>query len=109
MTTDYSNDDNDMYKLYEESNSQLTAKASIGIDQFTPKITRKKSPEQHLSYAGFFEEDGDILPEPGTQATYLETNEMVWVVNVDEKAKEATIELPDESRVYNVPVTQLTQ
>ena len=45
--------------------------------------------------------------EIGTQATYDETGEIVNVVEVDSKNKTAIIELPDESRVYNVSYASL--
>jgi len=45
--------------------------------------------------------------EIGTQATYDETGEIVNVVEVDSKSKTAIIELPDESRVYNVSFASL--
>ena len=103
MTRDFSNDDDNMLRALNEN---IHARASYGIDQFTPKITPRGNPNQRLSYASYFEEDGS-LPEVGSQATYTETGEMVNIVNVNSKTAMAVIQLPDETRVYRVPFSQL--
>jgi hypothetical protein len=43
----------------------------------------------------------------GDQATYIETGDVVNVVDVDEKDMTATIELSDESTLFDVPFSQL--
>ena len=103
MNRDYSNDDMNMINALNES---MYGKTSTGIDQFTPKITPRGNPNQRLSYASYFEEDGS-LPEVGSQVTYTETGELVNIVNVNSKTAMAVIELPDETRVYRVPFSQL--
>lgn len=108
MTTDYTSDDNEMYQLFTERLEHLHTKASTGQDQFTPKLSQRGNPNQRLSYASYFEEE-EQLPEVGSQVEYTETGEQVWVVHVDSKTMQATIELPDESRLYNIPVTDLIQ
>jgi hypothetical protein len=102
MTTNYTNDDSDMFRLYQEG----TGRMSTGMDQFTPKLQRRGNPNTRLSYASYFEEDGSTL-EVGTQATYQQTAEIVNIVGIDDKTQEATIELPDETRLYHVPLTEL--
>lgn len=102
MTTDYTNDDSDMFRLYNES----TGRMSTGMDQFTPKLQRRDNPNTRLSYASYFEEDGSTL-EVGTQATYQQTAEIVNIVGIYDDTQEATIELPDETRLYHVPLSEL--
>ena len=102
MTTDYTNDDSDMFRLYIEG----TGRMSTGMDQFTPKLQRRGNSNTRLSYASYFEEDGYTL-EVGTQATYQQTAEIVNIVGIDDKTQEAIIELPDETRLYHVPLTEL--
>ena len=58
-------------------------------------------------YMDIHEESMNQEFEIGTQATYDETGEVVNIVEVDKKAKTAIIELPDESRVYNVSYASL--
>lgn len=103
MTRDFSKDDDNMMRALNES---IHARASVGMDQFVPKITPRGDANKRLSYASYFEEDGS-LPEVGTQATYTETGELVNIVNVNSKTATAVIELPDETRVYRVPFNQL--
>lgn len=106
MRTDYTSDDSEMYQVYNERLEHLHTKASTGQDQFTPKISQRGNPNKRLNYASYFEED-DQMPEVGSQVTYTETGEQVWVVHVDSKTMLATIELPDETKQYNVPASML--
>jgi len=104
MTADYTNDDTSMYNLYKEGHSH--GRMSTGIDQFTPKLARRGNPNTRLSYASFFEEELSGFMS-GDQATYIETGDVVNVVDVDEKDMTATIELSDESTLFDVPFSQL--
>lgn len=107
-TIDYSSDDDNILRLYKEGMDQLDGRLSTGKDQFTPKLKTRGNPNTRLSYASYFEEEDSIV-EPGTQATYQKTKQVVNVVDVDVKTGTATIELPDETRMYDVPVSELDQ
>lgn len=104
MSTNYTNDDSKMFELYKESDGRF----STGLDQFTPKLNRRGNPNTRLSYASYFEEE-DISLEVGTTAIYQQTGETVNVVDFNEKTGTAVIELPDETRLYNIPVSELDQ
>lgn len=107
MTNDYTTDDSKLYGMYREGLEHLNTKYSTGQDQFTPKLKTRGNPEKRLSYASYFEEES-ITPEPGDQMLYDETDEVVYIIHFDNKAMEATIELPDETKLYNIPVTSLS-
>ena len=53
------------------------------------------------------EDDEDYNFTSGTKAIYNETGETVNIVEVDDKSYTATIELPDETIVYDVPFISL--
>lgn len=108
MTKDYTSDDSNMYGMYMEGLEHLNTKYSTGMDQFTPKLKPRGNPEKRLSYASYFEEDS-ITPEIGDQMSYDETGEPVYIVHFDKKTMEAVIELPDETRLYNIPSTSLSE
>ena len=104
MPIDYNSDDSKMFNLYKESDGRL----STGMDQFTPKLKRRGNPNIRLSYASYFEEEDTTL-EIGTQAIYQPSGETVNIVDFNDKLGTATIELPDETRVYNVSASELDQ
>ena len=106
--TNYNPDDNNMFNLYTEGMDRFHTRASTGQDQFTPKLSTRGNPNKRLSYASYFEEEL-VMPEIGTQMNYTETGDQVWIVDFDKKTMTATIELPDETKLYNIPVDQLTQ
>lgn len=108
MPTDYSSDDQSMFNLYKEGMDQLNGRIATGQDQFTPKLKTRGNPNTRLSYASYFEEEDSVV-EPGTQATHQKTGQIVNVVDVDVKTGTATVELPDETRMYDVPVSELDQ
>ena len=105
---DYTSEDSNMYGLYKEGLDHLNTKYSTGQDQFTPKLKTRGNPEQRLSYASYFEEDGDMI-SAGVKATYLPDGSEVNVVDVYEKEGVATIELPDETILYDIPVEDLQE
>ena len=109
MPTDYSSDDQSMFNLYKEGMDQLNGRIATGQDQFTPKLKTRGNPNTRLSYASYFEEDEEPTIEPGEPAVYQKTGETVNVVTVNSKTATATIELPDETRLYNVSVSLLDQ
>jgi hypothetical protein len=114
MKDDYTSDDSQMYGLYKEGLEYLHQKNSggspypSGREQFTPKLKTRGDPNRRLSYASYFEEDGDMI-QAGVKATYLPDGSEVNVVEVYEKEGTATIELPDESILYDVSVDDLQE
>lgn len=96
MTTDFTKDDNLIMELF---NSNLYHTNS--------KVTPRGNPNQRLSYASYFEEE-DAAFDAGQQAKYGELGEIVNVVDVDVKSMTATIELPDETTLFEIPLNQLT-
>jgi len=109
MINDYTSDDSDMYGLYTEGLAYLhQTKHPSGIEQFIPKLKTRGDPNKRLSYVSYFEEDGDMI-QAGVKATYLPDGSEVNVVEVYEKEGTATIELPDETILYDIPVDDLQE
>lgn len=96
MTIDYSNDDSRMVDMYVESMYHTNS-----------KLPPRGNPNTRLSYASYFEEE-DAAFHPGEIALYGEPGQQVNVVDVDTKSMTVTIELPDETTVFDVPVSQLS-
>ena len=107
MTTNYNDDDSAMYNMYREGLEYLHSKTSTGIDQFTPKLSRRGDPNRRLSYASYFEEDEHVDYEEGMSGTHEPTGDRVTIFDVDSKSKTVSIELPDETRMYNVPYSDI--